>query len=323
MIPYQQLRNEPRIDLASSMPLHAPLALFLEPTNVCNFRCPVCPESLSDYRSQAGYYQSMPEKIWRKVYSDLWARVKVLRFYDEGEPMLNKDLPAMIAAAAFNHLAERLEVTTNGSLLDWDRCVELVASGVDYVRVSVYGTTAAEYQKATGSRLTPDDIIRGVRCLRAARRARGNVQPELDQRPFIYAHLVSAYPDAETFRAQYGEIADDCGVEPHLHNWGGNDDRLVQLGKRPEPAKRVCSKPFYEMTVKANGDVSACCADWSGKLYLGNVMRESLLDIWNGQKLRAIQAAHLAGERERLSPCNGCTLIYNQTDDLDRLVGVK
>jgi radical SAM protein with 4Fe4S-binding SPASM domain len=315
MIPYQQLKAMHRIDLAKAIPLAAPLALFLEPTNVCNFKCPICPESLKDYRGLAGYYEAMPARIWNKVYGDLWARLRVLRFYDLGEPMLNRELFIMTSEARHLGLADRLELTTNGSLLTKANCEALCTSGLDYVRVSIYGTTDEEYWAATGSRCATNQVQKGMARLMEIRSSRS--------RPYIYAHLVMANPtewQREEFRRTFEGLADELGIEPALHNWGGNDDRLVRIGAQPSPGKRICAKPFYELTVHANGDVSACCADWRGQLHLGNVERESLLDIWHGQRLRAIQQAHLAGAREGLAPCNGCTLIHNQVDDLDGLL---
>ena len=38
------------------------------------------------------------------------------------------------------------------------------------------------------------------------------------------------------------------------------------------------------MSVRANGDVVACCYDLTSQLTLGNVLRDDLADIWNGER---------------------------------------
>ncbi len=43
-------------------PLPFPEILHIEPTDRCNFKCGVCPESLPDFREKIGYYQRMPEE---------------------------------------------------------------------------------------------------------------------------------------------------------------------------------------------------------------------------------------------------------------------
>ena len=45
-------KNE-RINLLNAIPLAGPLLVHLEPTNICNFKCKFCPESLDDYKDKA------------------------------------------------------------------------------------------------------------------------------------------------------------------------------------------------------------------------------------------------------------------------------
>lgn len=50
---YSALRKAPRIDLVSSIPLAGPLAVYVEPTNLCNFKCVFCPESFANFKEQS------------------------------------------------------------------------------------------------------------------------------------------------------------------------------------------------------------------------------------------------------------------------------
>lgn len=300
-----------RLNLAESIPLSAPLAVYIEPTNVCNFRCGICPESFPDYRQQAGYYQHMSPEVWRSLLPDLKEIApKVIRFFHTGEPLLNPYLPAMIRYAA--EFCPRLEVTTNGSKLRGGLALQLIDSGLTYLRLSVYSTTNAGYALATGSRFTADEIRRGLQFFRTIRDAVG------EGLPHIHAELVSN-DSPDKFRQQYDGIADTMSVKS-LHNWGSSDSRLVQLGKAD---RQVCPMPFYELVIKSNGLVTVCCVDWNNQLVVGDANRESLLDIWRGPKLRAIQEAHLEGNRASLPSCAQCTAFHGHPDNLDSLVGVK
>lgn len=271
---------KPRIDLAASIPLPSPLVLFVEPTNVCNFKCGICPESFADYGEQAGYYQKMNPLTWQRVWESLaaWHDKPVVRFYHVGEPLLNRELPAMILGAG--GLGCRTELTTNASRLGDVWATRLLDSGLDYVRISVYGTSDAEYCAATNTGWTVRAIRENVMGLRGLRQLRAV------ERPHIYAELVGT-GDPDVFRRQWAGIADECGVK-QLHNWG---DSLVQLGQRPK--KQICPFPFYELAVKANGDVTVCCVDWSGLLVVGNVNIESLQEIWAGSRLAEIRKVPL------------------------------
>ena len=43
-----------------------------------------------------------------------------------------------------------------------------------------------------------------------------------------------------------------------------------------------------------------CCVDWEKKTLIGDLKKESLLEIWNGKKLRDIQLLHIQKQRKKL-----------------------
>jgi radical SAM protein with 4Fe4S-binding SPASM domain len=295
--------------------LSAPLSVFVEPTNVCNFACPVCPESFDEFEREAGYYQRMSRDTWARVLSELRsvAPLRIIRFWGIGEPTLNSELPGMIRDATDAGIAERTELSTNASLLGL-RAAALVNSGLQYLRVSVYSTTEAGYEIESGSRFRLSEIMANVLELRRVREALHS------QTPWICANFVTKHSEeADLFRQQWQPIADDLRVEV-IHNWGGMDSRLVQLSPPRPQDRKVCSKPFYELVIKANGDVSPCCADWNGSLKVGNINEQSLAEIWGGEMSAGIRKLHLSGNRSALSMCKDCTLIETQPDNMDALL---
>ena len=328
---YSELRASKRVDLAAAAPLAAPFAVFIEPTNVCNFKCVMCPESFSDYSKLAGYYQRMPMELYRKVLSDLGeiGPVKSLKFYFEGEPLANPDLESMIRMAKNAGVADRIELTTNLSLLNAERAAKLVASGVDYIRISIYSMDPISHRRLTGSKFVPDDITSRARLLRDARDRIGSPTP------ILYAEYLHESPEGESrFRHAYAGVVDEIGVD-YRHNWNGADARsneLVQIGYAPDNKgaewtfrhkKQACPQLFYTMAVKANGDVSPCCVDWQGTLNIGNVMHQSIRDIWTGAALRNLQRLHISKRRDELPGCRDCTFVYKFPDNLDRLTSAE
>jgi MoaA/NifB/PqqE/SkfB family radical SAM enzyme len=316
----------PRIDLEKTHPLPFPLAIWIEPTNICNFKCGFCPESLPGYAEQSGYYQHMPMELWAKIVRDLHGlgRPKVIRFFHEGEPLLNKNLPAMIQAAQ-GTLTDRTEVFTNGSLLQL-RASQLVAAGLSLIRVSVYGLTPEDFREVAGIDCEPSEIIEGISLLRSLRKAIGRESPR------IHAKLMMPGAGAKQiaiFQEQYGGIADETSAMDAPHNWGGS---LIQIGAAP-PTRKVCPMPFYTLAIKANGLVTVCCADWRNALAIGDVKRHSLKQIWQGETvdgathlklppLQRVQELHWQGRRAELHPCRTCTSFFDYPDDLDGHLGV-
>ena len=57
---YTSLQSE-RIDLSTHIPLVKPFTIYIEPTNICNFKCKFCPQSLESFREESAefiHYQS-------------------------------------------------------------------------------------------------------------------------------------------------------------------------------------------------------------------------------------------------------------------------
>lgn len=326
MISYKSLRTQPRLDLAALSPLPAPLTIYLEPTNVCNFGCTMCPESFPDYAERAGYYEAMDYELYLEIVrqiQEFGQPLRSLKFYFEGEPLLNRRVHEMIRWAKLQQVAERTELTTNGSMLTAYQSGALIDSGLDYLQVSIYSVIPEDHDRITGqARFRPNDIAANVWRLHWTRKEKGAATP------FIHAKLMY---DSETGRQKffdrYRDICDEMSVQAQ-HNWMGDvrTESLVQiegLGEQPTQQKRVCPFPFYMLTIKANGDVSVCCVDWRGSLKLGNVAEQSLKQMWTGERMWKIRMLHLAGSRDSLAACRDCDALYTAPDSLDSLTATE
>jgi radical SAM protein with 4Fe4S-binding SPASM domain len=91
--------------------------------------------------------------------------------------------------------------------------------------------------------------------------------------------------------------------------WDGTNDainvlRLEKPSARPLP---VCDKPWTSVTILWDGRVVPCCFDYDGILTLGNVNEQSLAEIWNGPKLKALRTDHRNHTLDGVSLCAQCT----------------
>lgn len=74
----------------------------------------------------------------------------------------------------------------------------------------------------------------------------------------------------------------------------------------PDMTDVPCKKPYTGMSVLPNGDVPLCSDDMYGDVILGNVMRQSLQEIWFGEGFERYRSRLLYGRRG-LKLCNVCT----------------
>ena len=298
--PYTELRKAPRIDLASAVPLAWPFTINIDPTNICNFHCSCCVQSLPDYKERAGYHQHMSIELYRRIIDEIrsFGGVKSLKLYAFGESLLHPNIGEMARLA--DTASERVELTTNGTPLTAALAQQLIDAATDYLRISIYKDTEDQHSY-TGL------IRRNVQRLRDLRDDQNKTKPYIVVKVFTPAEL----PAVKDF---YDGIADEVEVEG-FHSIGSDRIPTEQL-TGPQVA---CTYAFYTMVVKSNGDVVPCCGAWETSLVAGNLNDSTLAEIWRGEKLANIQRLHLMGRRRSLPACARCDTLFNTPDSIDAL----
>lgn len=69
------------------------------------------------------------------------------------------------------------------------------------------------------------------------------------------------------------------------------------------------------MFVDWDGEIIFCSNDWQKERKVGNLVKQSLKDIWLGEDLTKIRKKLIVGDRTE-SPCNKCTVngqLFGQT----------
>ena len=134
-----------------------PVCLYLEVTNRCNLLCETCPRTFEALEPPA----DMSWELFTRIVDQV-PNISRAVLHGVGEPMLVEALPRMI-----HYLKDRgvhVLFNTNGTLLKPSRFAELVATGLDELRVSVDAADAATYKLVRGKDFF-HRIVRDVRLL--------------------------------------------------------------------------------------------------------------------------------------------------------------
>ena len=67
------------------------------------------------------------------------------------------------------------------------------------------------------------------------------------------------------------------------------------IGTKSVHWSEICQHPWYSMTIKSDGEAAMCMEDFNNEIILGNILEESLHDIWNGKKYQEFRKAHFGG----------------------------
>ena len=77
-----------------------------------------------------------------------------------------------------------------------------------------------------------------------------------------------------------------------------------------------CHDVFENINILFNGDVIACCADWSRASILGNANEKTLQQIWQDEKAKSLRESVARGAYREIEPCKNCSQALNILENL-------
>lgn len=330
MIQYDKIgtgRDEQRQPLYRVVPLNIPFSVGITVSDFCNFHCRYCehaseavgvksPKNLSfeEFRLIAAQLEE-----WYDVQAQ-HTRTKVLRMWGLGEPLINPALPDMIAYAKAHGLADRIEVTTNASLLTEELSQHLIDAGLTRLIVSIQGMSEEKYRDICRYPVSYPKLMQNLQYFFDHRK---------DCKVFIKTAdvAVSSEQEKTAFYETFGSVCDtmniehifpafdDVDYEAILPEFDGTTRYRYQYQK-----KEVCDSLFSLINIQTNGDVDVCGCKFP-PLVIGNLYQKPLKEIWNGKVHRAYMEKHLTGRYRTLEKCRHCASMQLNGHPADVLDG--
>ena len=85
-----------------------PSKISIESGNLCNLRCPLCPTGQQDKSAKKGFISF---DVFKKVVDEIGQSLSLIRLYNWGEPLLNKDFLRMVHYAKERGI--NIKISTN------------------------------------------------------------------------------------------------------------------------------------------------------------------------------------------------------------------
>lgn len=316
--PRIQLEN--RESLFDAIPLSTPWVIFVDPSDRCNFKCKFCPTGNHKLMKEVGRpLKLMPIQLYYKIIDDICdfdKPIKVLRLYKDGEPLLNPYFQEMVKYAKDSGCCEKVDTTTNASMLRPSIIYDMIYSGLDRINISIEGVNEQQYLDFSGYKIDFDNLVNNIAILYDVKR---NCEIIIK----INGDVISE-EDKQKFFDIFGDICDGISIEHTMNCWNGFEmDGLKQneeVGIYGQPIKevQVCPYVFYSMSINSDCKVSLCFLDWNRKMIIGDVNKQSVKEIWQSKKLYKIQSSFLLGLRKFHPICSNCSqLSHGMAVNLD------
>jgi radical SAM protein with 4Fe4S-binding SPASM domain len=298
--------------LKLSRPLNMPPNIMIEPTNVCNLKCPGCPTGRNQLPFKKG---RMLLSDFRKLVDQLGPYAIYAQLWGFGEPFLHPDILEMVAYCKRFDLEVR--ISTNGQFLEnANTAAGLVKSGLDSLKISLDGASQETLQKY---RINAgfDKMVEGIRLINEAKKKYQSEYPKLILQFIIMKHNQHEIPLMQELAAKLkmkykpkSVWVEDDNAEDLLP-----DDRYSRFVVDPKtkalrPAKKqpeLCPFPWEWAYVNWDGTVLPCCKDPYRNHLFGNVKEESYNAIWRSSKFVNFRKS-LINDPSQVKKCNRCVL---------------
>lgn len=275
--------------------------------------------------------------------------------FSGGEPLLRKDLTELVDFSA-KTLGIKTSINTNGVLLTPKKIDQLIAAGIDHFTFSVLSpvkevnNSIMVLNKGLDRLSNSIDYLHSLRVMNKKSAdvyintviLRDNVETLDMYNEFFKKHPVKHINfSPASVKTEWDEwTATEDNLRPSLeqinqfkevtlpqlnkneiglayNNPFEEEDYLVEANLHGIFTRDVmaCYVPMFHTVIQSNGDVIPCCYA-PDDFFMGNVLNETLKDIWQGAKYQKFRAKSQYSE---WSMCNSC----NQYKKINKLINQK
>lgn len=262
----------------------------LEPTQGCTRLCEYC--GLNQITDKSLKFMTM--ETFTRICSEIkgFCKPKIrIDFAVHGEPLANKNLPAMVKLLRSEVPLSQISVITNGDLLTFDLLKSLFESGLNYIHLDFHNSSEEKKVKIY-------EVLKSYSV-----------------------PLLDFYVDKFNIWGYHGSnekaivVCDDASntyskITREIHTAGGNLPRHLWekygISEDNLPYQHRCNKPFKELTINYDGNIPLCCEDWRGQCSVGNIMNSSLEEIWLSPKMNVYREFLYSKRRDLINLCRFC-----------------
>ncbi len=292
-----------------------PSKISIESGNLCNLRCPLCPTGQQDKSAQKGFISF---DVFKKVTDEMGKNLTLIRLYNWGEPLLNKDILRMIRYAKERGID--LKISTNLSMkMEDDQLRELLKSGLEKIYISCNGAsplTYIKYHVGGDFELVMDNMKRLVQ----KKKELPHCHTKLVWLFHVFKHneheIIEARKLAEKIgiKIKISRMRPDMGTEIFETTQKALERDKAWIPDNPaytvtstKQQKRIgCMLPWTETMINWDGSVLPCCAVYSERHSFGNILENSFAEIWNNEMYVAARKEILGMKNEKKTICHTC-----------------
>ena len=302
---------------------HLPTFISVEPANFCQLRCPECPVGIASSPHRLSPHRLMPLSIFERVLEQVQSTAHTMQFYFQGEPLLNKQLPEMIAMA--HKVGLYTIVSTNAQTLSRCTAEALVKSGLNRIIVSIDGFSEESYAayRVGGSLQKALEGLKHIANAKAEFHSRIRIELQIlrlksnehewgwikkNYKKLGATHLV--FKTAQLYDFEHGHPLMPTNERysrykrtidgTYIHKKKTIHNSLSNIHHSP------CFRLWSGCVITTTGEILPCCYDKGHHYAFGNILFLSLRDIFHSKKANNFRLHVLKSQKSQPNICNNC-----------------
>lgn len=249
--------------------LNSILTIEINTTELCNRTCVFCPRHDPEVYDNRNLHLTVKGATIIAEELERSSFEGKISFSGFGENLLNPWFPEIIEVFRKHRPNNVIECNTNGDKLDEHYARRIFDAGMSIIYVNLY-----------------------------------DGMEQVDHFDELF-DLAGIPQEKYKYRVHWGGMEDHGLVlnnRSGVVDWMGIDESTIEAVKN-----KPCYYPFYKMFVDWNGDCILCCNDWNREQVVGNLITQSLSDVWFGKPMTKIRNKLRNGNRTE-KPCNKCNV---------------
>ncbi len=288
-----------------------PVSYSLEPTNLCNLKCPECPSGLGTLTRPLGL---MKKELFEEIINQICGTGFYVQLFFQGEPFVNKNLLSMIRYAQSKRIY--VAVSTNGQTVTEKNADLILDNAPDKLIFSIDGLNETTYQnyRVGGTFRQADN---GLRLLVKRKKERGLKIPFVElqfivmknnehqvNEVFDYGRKIGA--DKIVLKSMqvssYENALRFLPLEEKYRRYVLDENKIKIKGS----PKDHCFALWRTSVITWDGKVVPCCFDKDAEFQFGILNGRKFRDIWLSEEYFNFRNKILNG-RKNVHMCSNCT----------------
>jgi radical SAM protein with 4Fe4S-binding SPASM domain len=314
---FDSASRELRRHIMNTPHLGLPYAVQIEITTKCNLRCKMCSRS----KEQAGAVNSdMSLDLFNSIVSKLRYPSRHVTLVGLGEPLLHPQLFSIIRSAKERGLL--VSLISNFTLIDRDKSLSLIDSGLDFLFVSFDSGIKTVFEKIrTGACF--EKVIENVKLFVRTKKEVNAKSPL-----FFFKSTVSR-SNSEEIR-QLVNLAESLGVEGiNFGKFFGEEEEYIRdpscfLNMKEFKESKMIIQPCEIGKSYSCDGISGCYITFDGRVLpcgimmqamsrseypryqLGNVQIDTIDEVWRSEKFKQFRKQIKSHSKPYLPICEEC-----------------